>query len=100
MDFTEPFMKADLTALINKKHKGNITSFEDLLNQQEIAYGTLREGETYRFLSTTADPTISGLHRYIYRNALNLVNSRQEGIEKAINTKYAFIQVLIGIFIE
>jgi hypothetical protein len=86
-------MNLDLSALIKKDNKRNITSFEDLMNQQNITYGVLREGETYRFMSSSSDQLMRTMHGYIYRNAYNLVNSRQEGIEKTLNSNYAFIQV-------
>lgn len=70
-----------------------MTSFDDLYNQTEIKYGTLREGETYRFMGTNMDPTLSRMYRYIYSNEYLVVDSRREGIEMALRSKYAFIQV-------
>jgi ABC-type amino acid transport substrate-binding protein len=92
VDFTDSYMNLDLSALIRKDNKKNMTSFEDLANQQNITYGAIRESATYRFMSTSNDPIIRRIHGFIYRNAYNLVNSRQEGIEKTLNSNYAFIQ--------
>ncbi|CAG2115336.1 unnamed protein product, partial [Medioppia subpectinata] len=92
IDFSEPFMDLDLSALINKQNVGNMTSFAHLLHSN-LTYGTLRESETYRFMSMSADLTIQNLQRYIFMNSYNLVDSRQEGIERARNSNYAFIQV-------
>lgn len=93
-------MNLDLTALIHKNNKGNITSLQKLHDQDNITYGTLREGETYRYMTMSSDELILKLSRFIYRNAYLLVNSRQEGIEKVLNSNYAFIQVLIGTRVE
>ncbi|XP_054160574.1 glutamate receptor ionotropic, kainate 4-like [Oppia nitens] len=92
IDYSEPFLDLDLSILINKKNIGNITSFEDLANQTRIRYGTIREGETYRSMSMSSDPTIIRINNYIYSNAFNLVNSREEGVQNTLNTEYAFIQ--------
>jgi len=86
-------MTMDLSALIRKSNIGNMTSFKDLLNQNNITYGTIRDSATYRFMSSTDDPTIRQMFAYIYRNMYNLVKSRQEGIERTISSNYAFIQV-------
>ncbi|CAG2170473.1 unnamed protein product, partial [Oppiella nova] len=92
IDFSDSFMDIDLTALINKKNIANMTSFAHLVNNTNITYGVLREGDTFRFMSMSLNPTIANMHRYIYMNGFNLVNSRQEGVERALNTNYAFIQ--------
>ncbi len=42
---------------------------------------------------STYDTRMSRMYAYINGNADNLVNSRQEGIEKTLNSNYAFIQV-------
>ncbi len=76
-----------------------MTSFEDLINQQNITYGALRQGPTYRYMSTSYDTRLSRTYTYINRNAHNLVNSRQEGIEKTLNSNYAFIEVSKNVYV-
>ncbi len=93
-------MNLDLSALIRKDNKKNITSFEDLANQQNITYGVLRDSATFLFMSTSTDTIIRKLYGYIYRYSYNLVNSRQEGIEKTLKSNYAFIQVSKKSFIH
>jgi len=91
IDFSVPFMNLEINALINKKNVGNMTSLEDLVNQNRIKFGTLREGETYRYMSMSPDPIINRVNHYIYSNAFNLVDNRREGVERALNSEYAFI---------
>jgi ABC-type amino acid transport substrate-binding protein len=45
--FTDPYLNLGLSALIRKDNKNNMTSFEDLINQQNITYGSLRKGHQY-----------------------------------------------------
>jgi len=86
-------MEFGLSALIRKDNKNNMSSFEDLIYQQNITYGALRNSPTYRYMSISYDLTMKKMYDYINRSADNLVNSRQEGIEKTLNSNYAFIQV-------
>lgn len=94
VQFTEPFMTLDLSALVRKSIVGNTKSFSDLVNQTKISYGAIREGSTMRFLQESPDPTIRSMYLYILRNPGNAVMTRSEGINKVFTSNFAFLQVM------
>lgn len=123
MDITEAYLESNLSALISRERQlqYQIKSFDDLLEQQQksqsmipmmvneivkqtqtnqqmdeiLQLGTIRQ--IYRDLNFGSDPLSRRIYQELHNNANNLVDNRQIGIERTMNTPYAFIQVLIGI---
>lgn len=84
-------MENGLSVLIHKSNIGNIKSFKDLADQNDIAYGTYRMGSTYNHFSESRDPTIRKMYLYMARNPDVLVNNAKEGVDKVNNSRYGFI---------
>ncbi len=90
VDFTEPFFETRVTILIHKNNVNNITSFSDLLNQNDLQYGMIR-GFIYHEFGQSSDPTISAIFRRISENPRLFVRNIREGIERVNATHFAFI---------
>ncbi|CAG2170550.1 unnamed protein product, partial [Oppiella nova] len=86
IDFSEPFMRGHLTALIHRRNVRNMTTFSDLVNNTDVTCGL---EESLGFIRTAIDPIIWSM---VQHNGSALVNSEQEGVDRALSSSYAFIQ--------
>ena len=95
VDFSRPFMTVEASVLLRRPPTGQHTPIaraEDLLNQSEIKYGTLRTGLIRRAFRSTNDSTDMALWRQIKRfSPSSLTATNDEGIARVRNNKYAFI---------
>ena len=95
VDFSEPFLDVQATLLLRKTPQGipaPIQSVEDLLNQSEIKYGTLRTGLIVWSFRNTNDTVSRLLWRNIQRfGTAMLTESNEEGISRVRRDKYAYI---------
>ncbi|KAI7692628.1 hypothetical protein SSS_07454 [Sarcoptes scabiei] len=72
----------------------------EVLKQQQnppeevMALGTIRQ--IYRDLSVGTDPLSRRIYEQLHNNPVNMADNRQIGIERALNTPYAFIQESIN----
>ncbi|CAG2166951.1 unnamed protein product [Oppiella nova] len=94
MDFSEPFMRGNLTALIHRRNVRNMTTFADLVNNTLVTYGLQREGESFGSQEREPiDPIIRSMGQHIAQhNGSTLVKEEQEGVDRALSSNYAFIQ--------
>ncbi|XP_039611986.1 probable glutamate receptor [Polypterus senegalus] len=70
--------------------KLTIETFDDLVKQDVIEYGTMQYSSTLNFLKTSKHPTYQMIYDHIERRKTT-VPSMDEGIRKAREGKYAFI---------
>lgn len=95
VDFTSPFLMTQATLLLRRPPSGvdlRIRNLNDLINQSEIKYGTLRKGIIPRSFRRTNDSVL----RIVWRNMLRFGNSvftgtNEEGIDRVRRDKFAFI---------
>ncbi|KAK2145084.1 hypothetical protein LSH36_704g02042, partial [Paralvinella palmiformis] len=95
VDFSIPFLNVQATLLVRKPPTGgklNITSVEDLLDQNEFKYGTLNRGIIVRAFGNTN----STILKTIWGNMLTFkpsvfTSSNREGILRVRRTKFIFI---------
>lgn len=110
IEFTEPYHTAGLSIIIHKDRikEYNINSFGDLLVRDrprptttdgrqldELALGTVRSGITYQQLSMNSDDSTRELYKIILPNPSNFVDSRENGVRRALSSPYAFLQEAI-----
>lgn len=109
VEFTEPYHVSGLSVVVHKERlrEYNIHTLNDLLEQRnrprptsadgrqldELAIGTVRSGNTYQQLSMTFDSTLRKVYQLILPNPSNFVDSRENGIRRALSSPYAFLQV-------
>lgn len=99
IDFTEPFMENQLSAIIRKEDAVGLKTLEDLVQQNEayetqrtnIAYGTYRTGSTFFYLSRSRDPVARQMYTWMSRHPEALVTSAKEGFDRVNAGRYAFI---------
>lgn len=99
IDFTEPFMENQLSAIIRKEDAVGLKTLEDLVRQNEafeaqrtnIAYGTYRTGSTFFYLSRSHDPVARQMYSWMSRHPEALVTSAKEGFDRVNAGRYAFI---------
>ena len=95
IDFSEPFIDVQATLLLRKTPPGisrPIEVVEDLLNQSEIKYGTLRTGLLVWSFRNTNDTVSRILWRNIMRFGEDIfTDSNEEGISRVRRDKYAYI---------
>lgn len=102
VDFTEPFLTLRSSALTKRPHHRNRTAdqlnaqvpmvADELLENMEYIVGVLRNGPAQKSLSTSTNPR----YRTAWARATSswpsgIVDSIQEGIERARREKFAFI---------
>jgi ABC-type amino acid transport substrate-binding protein len=90
IDFTEPFMVVQLTALI--KGHSHIKSIEDLVNQTDVKYGLINAGGTMDAFRGV--PT--GIYNKMWAQMSSqdpsvFVSSTEEGVERVQQGDFAFI---------
>lgn len=66
--------------------------------EEIIQLGTVRQ--IYRDLSVGTDPLSRRIYEQLHNNPGNMAENRQIGIERAMKTPYAFIQVISRILID
>lgn len=109
IEFTEPYHTSGLSVIVHKERlkEYNIATLDDLLEQRnrprptsadgrqldELAVGTVRSGNTYQQLSMTSDRNLRKLYQLILPNPSNFVDSRENGVRRALSSPYAFLQV-------
>lgn len=104
VDFTEPYLVSGLSALVDKSRlaANSIHTIDDLLKENEkeegeIALGTVRSSFTYRQLSLANDRIGRRVYERLYQHSTNnLVDTREEGITRALKEPYALIQETIN----
>ena len=84
-----PFMEFGLSALIRKENVGNITSFKDLSEQSEIAYGVKKVGANLPLFHNSS--VVTKMFNYMDANPSTFVSGEKEGIRRVKTSKYAFI---------
>lgn len=95
VDFTTPFLTAHATLLLRRPPTGTeprIKTLDDLINQSEVKYGTLRKGIIPRTFRRTNDTVL----RIVWKNMLRYGSSvftatNEEGIERVRRDKFAFV---------
>lgn len=82
---------ANLAAVLTmKRFSSPIRNVEDLANQNEIAYGTVKDSQPQSFFESSVVPNFVTMWQYMkYHHTL--VKNSQEGIEKVKNENYAFV---------
>ncbi len=112
IDFTEPFLENQLSAIVRRDDAGTLRTLEDLVTANElhrselirgthhqaslptagiIAYGTYRTGSTFFHLSRSRDPVAVRMYNWMLRHPGALVSSAKEGFDRVNAGRYAFI---------
>ncbi len=91
VDFTEPYMKSRIAALIHKSNVGNMQTFGDLLDQTEVKYGLIYGSHTSRYFQESQKHIIRKMYSFMVQNPEVLVQSYSNGIQRVNTTKYALI---------
>ncbi|KAI2811088.1 hypothetical protein BLOT_002259, partial [Blomia tropicalis] len=106
VDFTEPFMENQLSAIIRRDDAVGLRTLEDLVTKNEItrgsdmglygsrhaiAFGTYRTGSTFHTLKNSNDPIAIRMYSWMIRNPNALVGSAKEGFDRVNAGRYAFI---------
>ena len=92
IDFTIPFYTGGLAVLIKKSDVGNMTSPEDLVNQDAITVGALKFGSTRESLKTSNDLTQNKLWKKMDSSCpSSFTLSRRGSIDKVKAGGFAFI---------
>lgn len=95
VDFTVPFLTTHATLLLRRPPAGaelRIRDLDDLINQSELKYGTLRKGIIPRTFRRTNDTQL----RVVWRNMLRFgasvfTSTNEEGIERVRREKFGFV---------
>eukprot|EP00095_Tigriopus_kingsejongensis_P010201 snap_masked-scaffold1554_size35889-processed-gene-0.1 protein:Tk10201 transcript:snap_masked-scaffold1554_size35889-processed-gene-0.1-mRNA-1 annotation:"hypothetical protein TcasGA2_TC002883" len=84
---------ANLAAFLTVERMATpIESAEDLADQSDIKYGTLRGGSTMTFFRDSKMETYQKMWRYMESNDPDtFVNSYEEGVERVLKGNYAFL---------
>uniref|UniRef100_F7CX32 Ionotropic glutamate receptor C-terminal domain-containing protein n=1 Tax=Ornithorhynchus anatinus TaxID=9258 RepID=F7CX32_ORNAN len=84
---------ASLSALLRSPaEQGPVNSFEDLIGQKVMEFGTINGSSTHQFFQSSKDP----LHRMVLermerQQGRALVSSHEEGVERVLSSNYALI---------
>ncbi|KAL7729989.1 hypothetical protein ACLKA6_009287 [Drosophila palustris] len=83
---------ANLAAFLTIENPtSSINSVEDLAdNVDDVQYGAKRSGSTRNFFLTSEDPIYMKMNEYMTKNAKNLPESNQDGVDM-VDEKYAFL---------
>lgn len=82
---------ANFNSMLNSDTKHvSINSFEDLVNQDVIQYGTVTGGSTMAFFKNSKNPTYRRVYQHMERWK-SYVSSMEEGFRRAEEENYAFI---------
>merc|ERR1719228_559908 len=94
VDFTVPFDQVGITILypvsfgyIYPKTAWETKPFQsvsDLVNQENIKFGTLKGGATYNFFKNSKDPDMVKAYKKMTLEADSLKSSNKEGIESVL----------------
>ncbi|NXA40247.1 GLRK protein, partial [Eudromia elegans] len=84
---------ANFTALLSSgSEQLPIQTFEDLVKQRELEFGTLDGSSTYYFFKNSKNPLHQLIHEYMdKRRDYVLVKTYQEAIQRVLDGSYAFI---------
>uniref|UniRef100_A0A8C6Z1J5 Glutamate receptor n=1 Tax=Nothoprocta perdicaria TaxID=30464 RepID=A0A8C6Z1J5_NOTPE len=84
---------ANFTALLSSgSEQLPIQTFEDLLKQRELEFGTLDGSSTYYFFKNSKNPVHQLIYEYMdKRRDYVLVKTYQEAIQRVLEGKFAFI---------
>ena len=92
IDFTVPFYTTGLQALIKKSDAGNMTSLEDLANQDAIVVGAPKFGSTPEYLRTSNESSHRKLWEKMDKSCpSSLMLSTSDGLEKVKAGGFAYI---------
>ncbi|XP_068096791.1 probable glutamate receptor [Hyperolius riggenbachi] len=76
----------------NTNSAPNIQSFEDLLKQDKIEFGTLRNSSTFNFFKNSKNPTYRMIYEYMDKKKDQvLVKSFSEGVQRVRKSNYAYL---------
>jgi hypothetical protein len=89
VEFSYPFMKFGLTALIRKDVIGNLSSFRELSEQTDVAYGVKKYGANLPLFHDS--PVVTKMYNYMDANPSVFAKGEKEGIKRVKTQKYAFI---------
>ena len=106
VDFTEPYLLSGFSALVDKSRlsANNVGSIGELFEQNRvkpsvsdetsegIALGTIQTTPTYRQLSMANDQIGRKVYEWLYHHN-NVVDSREQGVTRALKVPFALIQV-------
>ncbi|XP_010223784.1 PREDICTED: probable glutamate receptor [Tinamus guttatus] len=84
---------ANFTALLSAgSEQLPIQTFEDLVKQRELEFGTLDGSSTYHFFKNSKNPVHQLIYEYMEkRRDYVLVKTYQEAIQRVLDSNYAFI---------
>ncbi|NWI10907.1 GLRK protein, partial [Crypturellus soui] len=84
---------ANFTALLSAgSEQLPIQTFEDLVKQRELEFGTLDGSSTYYFFKNSKNPVHQLIYEYMEkRRDYVLVKTYQEAIQRVLDSNYAFI---------
>ncbi|XP_069466299.1 glutamate receptor U1-like isoform X2 [Ambystoma mexicanum] len=86
---------ASFAALLNSGNEQaptSIQSFDDLVKQRAIEFGTIEGSSTYNFFKTSKNPTYRMIYDYMERRRdYVMVKSVADGVQRAKESNYAFI---------
>ncbi|XP_075695773.1 putative glutamate receptor [Rhinoderma darwinii] len=75
-----------------KEQTPNIQTFDDLLKQSKISFGTLANSSTFNFFKNSKNPTFRMIYEYMdKRKDEVLVKSFSEGVQRVRESNYAFL---------
>ncbi|XP_056400153.1 probable glutamate receptor [Hyla sarda] len=75
-----------------KAQTPNIQTFDDLLKQNKIEFGTLANSSTFNFFKNSKNPTLRMIYEYMdKRKDRVLVKTFSEGVQKVRESNYAFL---------
>lgn len=108
VEFTEPYQTSGLSIILHRDRltEYGIKNLDELLELQnrprppnsdgkameELAIGTVRSSNTYQQLTMSSDETMRKLYQRILPYSNNLVDSRENGIKRALSQPYALLQ--------
>ncbi|KAM3920919.1 putative glutamate receptor [Leptodactylus fuscus] len=70
----------------------NIETFDDLLKQTKVEFGTLANSSTFNFFKNSKNPTFRMIYEYMdKRKDRVLVKSFSEGVQRVRESNYAFL---------
>ncbi|KAM4652590.1 glutamate receptor U1-like [Discoglossus pictus] len=85
---------ANFTAFLNagSEQTTNIQTFEDLVKQRSIEFGTIDSSSTLNFFKNSKNPTYRMIYEYMdKRRDFVLVKSLSEGVKRVKESNYAFL---------
>ncbi|XP_053307575.1 glutamate receptor U1-like [Spea bombifrons] len=77
---------------IGNEQTTNIQTFEDLVKQRKLEFGTINSSSTFQFFKNNKNPTYRMIYEQMEKNKDRvLVKSFSEGVRRVRETNYAFL---------